>query len=86
MEQAPITLFLAIDLGFPAVGREARAILSEPGCEIPIKLGPRGIPVHADGNVVNAQLSLRESFTHQVLVDVLLYLLEAVFMAERMNE
>src|SRR5229473_4730881 len=73
VHQAPVTLFLAIDLCFPAVGREGRAILSEPGCEIPVKLGPRGISVNMNGNVMNTQFAFRKGVAHQMHVDILLY-------------
>ena len=84
--QTPSTLFLAVELRFPPVRRKGRAILSELGGEIPIKLGPRRLPVYMNGNVVNHQFALGESIAHQVCVHILLDLLETVLMAQRVDE
>src|SRR5713101_7873949 len=86
VNQAPSTLFFLIELSFPAVGCEGRAISSELGGEIPIKLGPRRIPVNMNGNVMNHQFAFGESIAHQVRVHILLDLLEPALMAQRVDE
>src|SRR3984893_4437659 len=86
MNQAPPILCFTIHLCFPAVGRNGRAVLSEPGDEIPVELGPGGIPVDVDRDVVDVQLSLRKGISHQASVEVLLDLLEAVLMAPWVDE
>src|SRR5216683_3938828 len=86
VNQAPSTLCFLIELSFPAVGCEGRAISSELGGEIPIKLSPGRVPVNMNGNVVNAQFALRERIAHQVRVDILLDLLEPVLVAQRVDE
>jgi len=68
------------------VSRERGAVFSELGGEIPIELGPSRVPENMNGNIVNTQFPFRESFAHQAGVDVLLDLLEAVFMAQRVDE
>src|SRR5258708_10445165 len=86
VDQAPSTLYFLIQLCFPTVGREGRAVFSGSGNEIPIELSPSCVPVHMNGNVMNAQFAFREHLTHQARVDVLLDLLEAMFVAQRMDE
>src|SRR5260370_1967834 len=86
VNQSPATLFFLIELCFPSVCRERRAIFSELGSEIPIKLGPRRVPVNMNGNVMNHQFALGERIAHQVCVDILLDLLETVLMAQRVDE
>jgi len=86
MDQPPAILCLTIYLCFPAVGRNGRAVVSELGYEIPVELGPRSVPVHVDGDVVDVQLSLREGISHQMSVDVLLDLLETVLMTQWVDE
>ena len=51
-------MFLAIQLGFPAMGGDGRAVPAQLGGEIPIEFGPGGVAVGVSGNVVDAQLSL----------------------------
>src|SRR5712692_5702826 len=86
VDQAPSALFFLIDLCFPAVGRERKAIFSELGGEIPIELGPGCIPVNMNGNVVNTQFALRKGFAHQPRVDILLDLLETVLVSQRVDK
>jgi len=86
VNQAPPALFSLIELCFPAVSRERGAVFSEFGSEIPIELGPSRVPENMNGNIVNAQFPFRESFAHQAGVDVLLNLLETVFVAQRVDE
>src|SRR5713226_4383138 len=86
VNQSPSTLRFPIELCFPPASRKGRAIFSELGGEIPIKLGPRRVPVNMNGNVMNAQFALRESIAHQVRVDILLDLLETVLVAQRVDE
>src|SRR5258708_39659007 len=75
VNQAPPALFSLIELCFPAVSRERRAVFSELSGEIPIELGPSSVPENMNGNIVNAQFAFREHLTHQARVDVLLDLL-----------
>ena len=70
-----------IQLRFPAVGCEGRAVFSELRGEIPIEFGLGRVTVDVNGDVVNTQFALREGIAHQVPVDILFYLLETVFVA-----
>src|SRR5260370_39526428 len=82
VNQAPSALLFAVELRFPAVCRTRRAIFSELGGEIPIKSGPVRVPVYMNGNVMNTQFAFGEGVAHQMHVDILLYLLETVLMAQ----
>src|SRR5260370_22930922 len=86
VDQSTAALHFLVELRFADVRGDGRAIFSELGGKISIDLGSGCVPVYMNGNIMNAQFTFRESLAHQALVDILLYLLEAVLVAQRMDK
>jgi hypothetical protein len=68
------------------VSGDRRAVFPAFGGEIPIKLRPSGVPMNVDGDIVRAQSSPGEGVAHQMPVDVVLDLVQAVLVTQRVDE
>ena len=81
MDQPPTRRESAVNLGFAAVRGDGLPVFSEFRVEIPVELSPGSVSEDMDADVARRQLALGERFSHQALVNVLLDLVETVFVA-----
>lgn len=86
MNQTPLAVFFAVNLGFDAVGRDRRAVFAQCGVKIPMKLGPGGVAVYIDRHIVHLQITCRKHSAHDIPEHILLNGLEAVLLAQWIDE
>lgn len=86
MDDAPLALLLVIELGLSALRLKCATVDSDLGDEIPLEFRPSGISIHMHDDIFGRQLSLRESRSHQVPIEVCLDLSEAMLLSARMDE
>src|SRR5262245_34730978 len=75
-----------IDLRFAALCVDGRGIIAKLGGNILRKFSPGEVVVDVDEDVVGGEVPLGEGFAHQVRIDVLFNLREAMLVAKGMNE
>ena len=85
MNDAPVSVFLVVDLSLPALRCDVLSVGFERGVERPRKLGPRSVVVHVNVDLVWEQLSLGEC-AHRVFVEIVQNMIQASLRSTRMNE
>ena len=86
VDQPPLPGFSAVDLSFDAMGGHGRSVFPHGRMKSPVEFRPPRVAAHMDRHPARLKIACREHAAHDVLKDLLLDGIEAVLLAQWIDE